>query len=140
MIQLREGSLFTREPLTAGRGQPSVTQDFKRNVSAKVSPLREINDSHSAFAQYFQDSIRTESLTIQGTRRSLRKSLLRNVADITVEQRAATRVLFEHGHDLDEKLLVAAANRLQVGSLVGLRQVCRVMKQISGFGAGAHYP
>ena len=129
MSQLSEGPLFAGKAFAAGRGKPGITQDLDRDLSAKVITLRKINDSHSAFTQQFQDSIGTELFKNQRRGKAFRERLSCNIGYIAIEQRVLAGVLIQHGQNLYDEFHVVAACRLQERSLLGLGQVCRIVKQ-----------
>jgi hypothetical protein len=56
--------------------------------------------------------------------------LQRNLAQIAIQQRVAASVLIEHGQNLGDEFLVTVACRVQKRFLLGLGQVCGIMKQI----------
>src|SRR3981189_3374227 len=128
MVQLGQGPLFAGKAFAARRGKPGVTQDLDRDLSTEVSAFSKINDSHSAFAQQLQDLVRAEFLEDQGSRNRIGKRFLRKVGYVAIEQRVAARVLVQHGQNVDDEFLVAAACRLQENSLLALGHVCGVMK------------
>jgi len=127
VIELRERSLFGREAFAARRGKPGIPQNFDGDQDAEILAPGQIDDAHSAFAEYALDPVRTKF--VKGSGRLLAQHISGDLRHIAIKQRRGARILIDHREHTVKQRLIRAAGCFEKRAAIGFRQVERIVKQ-----------